>query len=1024
MGGTLNRKRFLLGAAILCLAAGSAAAATPVSIPAEDLKAALDDYIRQTGIQLIYNTDDLAGTTSHAVENLPADQALLALLAGTGLTLERDASGASVIFNSHRGGDTDASESVVVTGSRIPRDDGSVTPPVIPVLASQILKTTPSSLPDALNKLPIFAPAQTSNSSAAGANGKGTRPPGNFMDLRGLGPIRTLILEDGHRMPATWFDGTFDINTLPQMLVSRVDIVAGGASAVYGSDAMSGVVNFVLDHHLNGIKAVLQGGLSGYGDAPSYRAGLAAGQDLWGGRGHIEFSAELFDRDKARNQQSRPYGDRSVQIVGSGTTADPYVLVNNGRISNTAFGGLVTDGPFAGQQFLPGGQLAPFNPGIATSTTYIARGGDGGWLRDEDLGPSLLTDQAFTRFDYDLSSQTHAYIQASYAQSRSNLRNQNLVQTSGSNAITIYSGNAFLAPDYQAALTASGTPSFNLNRYDEDFGSRLTFTTQTGALAATAGISGKWRRTIAWDVYVTHGEGRTIQTSYNNINNQRFYAAADAVRDPANGQIVCRTSLTAPGLYPGCVPIDLFGDGTPSQAAENYISGTTWWVARNVMNDVAANMSADLFEGWAGPIKAAVGGEYRRQSLNETTSVLDNNFDPTSLRAVLAPGTLKWTKDIAAPASGANAVYEGNVEVEVPLLKDLPLVQRLSTNGAYRYTHYTTSGDANSWKLGLEWMVADGLSFRATKSRDIRAPTLFDLYQGVQLTLVGHQDLLTNSGGSVNVQTQGNPRLIPEIAHNTAVGAAYQPTWAPHLELSLDYYRLSINNAIGTINGASADVETMCNASGGSSPFCQYIVRPYPIGNTSLGNYPILLKTQKLNIASLWMEGMDAELRYTADLVEVDPDWDGTLSWRLFWSHQPMTKSQSVPGAVITNQAGTAQSPIDRITVMAGYGLGRFNIDLLERYQSGFHQSGTPTLIYAIGDVPAYLQTDIDMSWDFQMAGAPWTWFISVENLFGAKGGLYQTTGFTGNPGMNYPVGPGADIFGRYYTMGLRLNVE
>jgi iron complex outermembrane receptor protein len=1005
-----------------------------VSIPAQSLKSALDAYIKQTGFQLFYDADEVVSPVSHEVRNLPADKALEAMLENTGMFAIRNDKGAIVIArirHTDQGATGPSMESVVVTGSRIVRDNDFASPPVTTFALEQMVRMAPSNLPNALNKLPIFAPAQTSISTAGGANGKGSRPPGNFLDLRGLGPMRTLVLEDGHRMSATWFDGTMDVNTIPQLLMKRVDIVAGGTSAVYGSDAVSGVVNFILDHRFNGVKGLLQGGLSGYGDAPSYRGGLAAGTELFGGRGHIELSAEIYNRDKVNSQASRPYGNLSTQIVGSGTAASPFTLATHAYISNTSFGGLVTDGPLAGLQFLPNGALASFNPGTPTATTNIGVGGDGGWLRNEDLSPSLLTFQSFARADYDLADDLHFYLQASFAQTRSNVRSQNLVQTSGSNAITIYSGNAFLRPDYQAILTATGTPSFNLNRYDEDFGNRITFVTQTRSVALVAGLTGLLADRYNWEVYFTHGEGRTKQTSLNNVNSQRFYAAVDAVIAPPGnslaipaGTIICRASLTAPGFYPGCVPIDVFGNGAPSQAAKDYVFGTTWWRAQNAMDDVAANITGELFEGWAGPVSAAIGVEYRSQSLDEITNVPDNAFNPVGLRGNFAPGTLKWTKDIAGPAHGVNAVKESNVEVSFPLIKGQKLIQDVSMNGAFRYTNYTTSGGAQTWKLGLDWQMLDDLHLRAMQSQDIRAPTIFDLYQGLQVTIVGHQDLLTSSGGSVNLEARGNPGLVPEVSRNTILGFTYLPGWLPHLSMSLDYYHISISRAIGLVSGTAPDVENNCNVSGGTSPFCRFIIRPYPISDTSLANYPILLTSEKLNMASVRSEGIDVDLGYTSDLAEVHPSMAGQLSARLLWAHQSMLKTQSMPGATVLNLAGAAQVPNDRVTVILNYALAPFALDILERYQSGFRPSSNPALVYAIADIRPYFQTDINLSYDFSAQGHPATAFLSIDNVFNEQGGLYQTSGFTGNPGLNYPVGPGADIFGRYFTLGLRLNTD
>lgn len=1005
-----------------------------ISIPAQQLKQALNEYIKQTGLQLIYDADEVVAPVSHEVRDMPADRALEALLQGTGMFAIHNPTGALIIARIRRGEEqpaASATESIMVTGSRILRDNDFASPPVTTVTADQMLRLSPSNTPNALNKLPIFAPAQTSLSTASGANGKGSRPPGNFMDLRGLGAMRTLVLEDGHRVSATWFDGTIDVNTVPQMLLQRVDIVAGGASAVYGSDAVSGVVNFTLDHKFNGVKGLLQGGVSAYGDAPSYRAGLAAGTEFSAGRGHVEISAEIYDHDKVNSQASRPYGGLSTQIVGGGTAASPFTLATNAYISNTAFGGLITDGPLAGLRFQPDGALMPFNPGTPTPTTNIGVGGDGGWLRNEDLSPSLLTLQTFARADYGLEGDAHFYLQASYAQTRSNVRSQNLVQTAGSNAITIFSGNAFLRPQYQAILDGAGTASFNLNRYDEDFGNRITFVTQTRSITLTAGLTGLWADRFSWDLYFTHGEGRTKQASLNNVNTQRFYAAVDAVAAPAGnalgvpaGTTVCRVSLVAPGLYPGCVPIDVFGDGAPSRAAQDYVVGTTWWKAQNVMDDFAANITGDVWEGPVGPVAMALGLEYRRQSLDETTNVPDNGFDATGLRGNFAPGTLKWTKDIAGLAHGDNSVGEGNIEVNVPLIKGQPLVQALSVNGALRYTAYSVSGDAETWKLGVDWQVLEDLHLRAMRSRDIRAPTIFDLYQGLQVTIVGHQDLLTSSGGSVNLSAQGNPELVPEVSHSTITGFTYRPGWLQHFSLSTDYYRISIRHAIGLVSGTSPDVENNCNASGGTSPFCQYIIRPNPVSDTSLANYPTLLVSRKLNMASVEAEGLDFELGYTAHLEDIRSSWDGDMNVRLFWSHQSMLKTQSMPGAVVLNMAGAAQVPNDRVTMILGYADGPLGITVLERYQSGFRQSSNPTLVYAIADVRPYLQTDIDLSYDFSAFGHPIIGFLNVDNVFNVQGGLYQTSGFTGNPGLNYPVGPGADIFGRYFTLGLRFNPD
>ena len=1023
------RTQTVLGAAWLFALAGPAFAQA-ITIPAEDLRTALDDYIRQSGVQLIYNVDDIAGVTSRDVRGVAPDVALTRMLAGTGISANRDKSGAVIISRqvarrAQIEAEPQTSESIMVTGTRI-RDDDQFAPPVTTIVSSQLARLAPSNLPDGLNKLPIFAPAQTSNSTTSGANGRGFRPNGNFLDLRGLGPNRTLILEDGRRVPATFYDGTVDVNTLPQMLVQRVEIVTGGASAVYGSDAVTGVVNFILDRRYDGLKGVIQAGVSQYGDAKSFRAGLAGGQDVLD-HGHVIWSLEYYDRDAITDQAARPYGNLGAAIVGSGTAAMPFQLVTNIRKSDASFGGLVTSGPFAGQQFAAGGVLAPFNPGTPTTTGAAAIGGDGGIVHNEYLLPVINTAQGFGRFDYSFAPDLNGHIQASYAVTRTYEANQIMFNSPSAYPITIYSGNAFLSPAQQAALTGSGTGSFTLNRFDDELSRRLAVKYHTSALAVGLGIDGTAFGNFPWDAYYTHGETRTHLATPGNVNAERFYAAIDAVRD-SSGATVCRAAVSAPGAFPGCVPFNLFGPDAPSAAAINYVEGTTSWTARNGLDDFGANIAGTLFDNWAGPVKIAVGAEYRLQNLNLVTSVPDLTFNAQNLRvggptgAQVPPGNLKWFKETVSAAKGASNVKEADLEINLPLLKNQPLMDYVALTGAYRFTHYSTSGQINSWKLGVEWQVLDDLHVRAARSQDIRAPTLFDLFQTSLISSSNILDSLTNTSGSVNTAQSGNPDLKPEIAHNTTAGFAYSPAWLPDFSVSLDYFKINIDNAIGAVNGGNPITQNLCLASGGTSSLCNLIVRPISYNDTSSANFPILFLRLNENLTRTYSEGLDLEANYEADLS--DTELRGALHLHLLWTHQPTLKTQTLPGTLVTNAAGTAQTPVDRIALMASYKRGDFTLALLERYQSSFHQNANPTLVFDIPDVRAYFQTDMDLSYDFQAGGQNLTGFLNISNLFNVQGGVFQTAGYTGSPGLNYPVGPGADLMGRYFTLGLRLNPD
>src|SRR6185312_14806658 len=334
-------KSLFFGAASIIAMTAGAFAQSPgrtVTIPAEDLGAALDTYIRQSGVQLIYNADEVKGVTSHAVSGAPAASALSQMLDGTGLAANRDVSGAVVIARiapQVPWPESPIAESVVVTGSRI-RSANEPSTPVLSLPADLLRATTAGGVAEALNKMPIFAAGSTPNNATTGANGRGNNAPGYFLNLRNLGAIRTLILEDGHRVAGTFYDATVDVDMLPQMLVQRVEVVTGGASAVYGSDAVTGVVNFILDKNFTGLKVEMQGGISGYGDARNFRLGAAGGQDLLGG--HLIWSLEYRDRDALPDAAARPLGNLGTSIVGAGTAASPYSLVTNIRQSNTAPG--------------------------------------------------------------------------------------------------------------------------------------------------------------------------------------------------------------------------------------------------------------------------------------------------------------------------------------------------------------------------------------------------------------------------------------------------------------------------------------------------------------------------------------------------------------------------------------------------------------------------------------------------------------------------------------------------------------
>ena len=918
---------------------------------------------------------------------------------------------------------TDVQE-IVVTGSRIVRNGYSAPTPITVATVEQLQATTPSNIPDALNKLPAFSGSRGQQSLGNGASPN----QGNYLNLRAFGIERTLVLLDGRRVPSSNIAGNVDTNTLPQLLVQRVDIVTGGASAVYGSDAVTGVINFVLDKKFTGLKGVVQGGISAQNDDRSWRGGLAGGADVFD-RGHVIWSVEHYQSDGIKSKYDRPLGAGIYQEAGKGTAASPFVTVANGRVSNTSFGGLITTGPFAGQMFLPDGTLTKFNPGTPTGNTNLASGGDGGYVIGNALLARLRTDQFFGRFEYEFSPKVTGFIQAAAGEARTVYRGQNESRAAGgANAINIYSGNAFLPANVQAGLDAAKVASFNLGRYNSDFGNAIEMDALTTGLQLTMGLQGKYDDKWNWEGYYTHGEGRVRLPSRYNVNNPRFYAAIDAVKD-ASGNIVCRVTITNPGLYPGCVPMNLFGDGRPSKAAMNYIFGTTQFQTTNRIDDVAFNVSGDVFSTWAGPVSVAAGYEYRSQSMVQSTSDNPNTRpDFTGLRGPFTTGTQVWTRNVVAPASGSNTVWEMNAETAVPLLKDVFLAKNLELNGAYRYTDYKTSGVAKTWKVGLNYSPFEDLRFRLVRSRDIRAPTLNDLYAGKSLSITGYTDLHTGVAGFTNTSSQGNPNLVPEVADTDVAGLVYQPHWLPRFNISVDYYNIVIENAIGSVGGNNTATQQECERSNGTSPLCSLYVRPLPFSDRSAANYPTTILNQSLNIANTYTHGVDVETSYNFDLADIAAPLAGNVDLRLLVSHQPVIKSRALPTAVTLNQAGAASlgpgspAPAEyRVNLSLGYKLNKLSTNLTFRHWTELHPSSNPTLVYSDPNIPAITYVDLNVSYDVAWRDHAGSLFLTVTNLTDQDAPLYASTSFTGNPGFAYPTPYGYDVIGRYFTTGLRF---
>ncbi len=956
-------------------------------------------------------------------------------------------------------GTPESTESVVVTGSRVISDAANSPTPITAVSTQQLLVTTPTNLSDALNKLPVFINSATQRNAGSAAGNSG----GDFLNLRNFGQQRTLVLLDGMRLPAGNQNGSVDISTLPQELMSRVDVVTGGASSVYGSDAITGVVNFILDKNFSGIKYDLNSGISTYADGFSYKAHLAAGTDLWGGRGHIEGAIGYQSQDGVL-KEARPSGAEALGSYNSGANATVPItnITQAGQTVSTASGKITcTSCSVNGQEFVQPGipgpifyGVIPVTPGSSSPNTAIAQGCfDCAHVANTSIFGATRNATAFGRFSYNLDKDTTFFTQVSLAQA--NVFNYFFPeQQEGSRqTITYFKDNAFLPAATQLALGnncatdptchTDGTNTFQVSEWYNAPGRVRATNNVTRNIVSTTGVNGVAFGDFAWDAHYTHGETRLSTSGIHNGNNQFHDAAQDAVID--NGQLKCWNDTAAAiaqfgDLYPGCVPINTFGYNVTTNAQNDYWGRTTHFTESNIMDDVAADISGDLFHLPAGPVKVAVAGEMRWLDYS-----INSNASPTALvnctglrlcgngagKGFVNQATVTqtlWDNNTLPSVTASENVWEFSGEVGIPILKDIPLVQSLDADLAGRYTDYSISGSVETWKIGLDYHVNDSVRFRGTTSVDIRAPTLNDLYSPQVSSSAGFTDPLTNfNPGGVQVITQGNPKLVPETSRTYTGGVVLTPSFIPGLTISADYYNIKVKAAIGTVSGNSAIIANLCIASGGTSPFCSLYIRPFPYTNTTPANYPTAILSQNLNAAFSSTEGEDYEVDYAFDTADIDNSLAGLVNLRAFVNVAPVLTSATFQGAPLQygfGIGGTTPSQKGHATLMGTYTLGNWSVDTAWHWFSGLTKNGvygTGQVFYAQNYVGSFSTMDFTLTKQITFDnGTLMSAYFNVQNAFNAI--PPDLIGSSSNPGgINTPIGE--DLMGRYFLIGIRGNL-
>lgn len=731
---------------------------------------------------------------------------------------------------------------IVVTGTRVVRDGYKAPTPTTVIGAADIAAKAPTNLADFVNDLPSLAGSATPR-TAVGAISPGTTGI-NALNLRNLGPNRTLVLLDGQRVGPSTLTGWVDINTLPQGLVKRVDVVTGGASADWGSDAIAGVVNFVLDKDFTGLKGEAQGGVTTNGDDRSYKLSLTGGVKFAGDRGHFVISAEAAHNGGVTGLGSRDWYNGSKILFNPAYTAtngQPQLLVRpNVGFATLTPGGIITTGPLKGTYFGQGGTPTQFNYGALVSGNFM-QGGDAAYsdfATTGDIDPKLTRQNVFARASFDLADNFQIFGQFSYGNAKTQVAFGDQYNFAN---LTIQPDNAFIP----ASIAARVTAPFTYGTSNQDLGPiivgshRQNYRGVVGASGNFGAFGSKW----TWEVYGQRSVTDIYTTALVSIT-PNYKNAIDAVRT-ANGTVVCRSTLTNPTN--GCVPYDIFGTGVVSDAARNYVIGHAWGRNHLTENVASATLHGDAFSTWAGPISVATGIEYRREGVSGSNDPLGttNSYFAGNYHA----------------SFGSYNVKEGFFETVVPLNKDGFLGKSLDLNAAVRATDYSTSGFVTTWKAGLTYSPVDDITFRVTRSRDIRAANLSELYQANQTSTQVLTDPFNGNASTTAFQiTQGNLALRPEKADTLGLGVVLTPRFLSGFAASVDYYNIDVKDAIQTVN-----LQTVVNQCfSGNTALCPQIVRNASGVITSVIVQPI-------NLSRLKNRGLDFEASYRKDLESFTP---------------------------------------------------------------------------------------------------------------------------------------------------------
>lgn len=933
-------------------------------------------------------------------------------------------------------------DAVYVTGSRIPQPNLVTTSPVTQVTSEDITTQGVNRVEDLVNQLPQAFAAQNSTVSN-GASGTAT------VNLRGIGSVRTLVLVDGRRLPyGSPNDPAADLNQIPSALVERVEVLTGGASAVYGSDAIAGVVNFIMKKDFEGVQLSGQYSfyqhqndfsgvgnirktiqtraltnpsqfqlpddnvIDGYGKEVSMLMGVSSPDDKGNITAYVTY----------RNNDSISQADRDFSgcSIGAPTAALPKNFTCGG--SSTSYPGRFTD--FATYNFTinsaTGNTFRPFN-----NATDQYNFGPINYYQRPDERYSL---GAVGR--YEVSDKAEVFTQLMFTDYSTVAQ----IAPSGDffNTSTINCGNPLLSASQSAAIgctagdiAADATKDMYIARRNVEGGGRqddLRYQSYRGVLGVRGQLSDAW----SYDLAGQYSRVQLSRTYKNDFSVTRLNRALDVVS--VGGTPTCRSVVD--GTDPNCVPWNIFSIGGVTDAALDYLQVPGIQRAATIQQVVTGSVAGDLGAygvktPWASNgLQIAVGAEYRRDELESTT---DTAF---------ATGDLAGQGGPTIGLAGATEVYDLFAEARMSIIEDAPFAKLLSVEAAYRFSDYGTGINTDTYKLAGDWAPSDDIRFRASYQQAVRAANVIELFtaQGFGLfdldedpcgtaataslaacTATGvpaaqyGTGALDSPAGQYNLLGGGNPALDPETAKTYTVGFVVTPAFIPGLNVSVDYFHIEVEDLITTYGAANTISDCY---TGGDAVACARINRN---ANGQLWVGSGYVEDFNINVGSLETSGVDLVANYgfdvMGDLGSMDVNFIGT------WMEASDASNSSV-GDCVGKFGGVCGTPTPEWRHRARLSWDTpWGVDLAATWRHIGEvelDTGAAGRIDGVFDAENYF--DLFASWKATDSAR---FRVGVNNVLDDDPQLSYSVGTTGN-GNTYPQT--YDSFGRYVFMGFTLD--